>query len=132
MMRLRILAKQLVAADAAAGRRSLVEAAALFAALDDLPPAVVVVDDPWHAGQVLPHLPGRTAAERRCVQVMAYALGLDYGEPSWSARAAVVRLEAEYRRELANPAPLQLPGPVSRATVEDILAQVRAGAKPRP
>src|ERR671930_1943242 len=93
---LRVVAKRLVARDAAAGRRSLAEAAALFDALNRLPPETTRLVPPDSPAHPLSHLPGRTDAELLCLQVIAHAAPVQPGEPPAQARAAAARLEAEY------------------------------------
>jgi hypothetical protein len=93
---LRPVAKDLVAREAAAGRRSLAEAAALFGALDRLPPAL---------SPAAPAPPGgrpewdecRTDEERLCWRVIDRATELLEREAPAGAPAAVARLAAEFR-----------------------------------
>src|SRR5262245_50325543 len=66
---LRSLAKKFIATETASGRRSLVEAAALFRELNRLPHEFTVLVRP----DGFPHLPGRTDAELLCLQVIAIA-----------------------------------------------------------
>src|SRR5262245_37262773 len=96
---LRMLAKKLIALEAAAGRRSLVEAAALFRELNRLPPEAILVP-PMNEAFPRSRLPGRTDEERLCRQVVVYAsVALGDGPPG-DAEAAVARLEAEFFEEL--------------------------------
>jgi hypothetical protein len=113
----RILAKQLVAQEAAAGARSLVEAAALFRELDRLPPACSNHFLPPRIDRV------RTEEERLCRQVVFW-VG-DRLAPEAPA-GAVARLDAELRTELQRPNGPRLPDPATLESVESLLARTRA------
>jgi hypothetical protein len=118
--RLRILgmmAMSEVAGDAAAGRRSLAEAAALFGELGRLePPATDLA-------RVSPYDSLPTHEERLCRQVIAW---VDYhmflsGLP---AGVVVSRLEAELR-QLKEHGPIRLPDAATRGSIEDLLGHAR-------
>jgi hypothetical protein len=122
---LRMIAKRLLAREAATGRRSLAEAAALFGALNRLPPEMTQWTRPGHPARPLPHLPGRTEDEVLCVQVIVHA-GLAWrGHPPEQARADAAGLEEKYREELRKPGPIRLPDPSSLTPVPEILALAR-------
>jgi hypothetical protein len=124
---LRIEAKRLIARDAAGGRRTLVEAAALFGALNRLPPPAARLPDydPDVSHSYL-HIPMRTEEERLCRQVVAFAwVALGDGPPG-RAREAVARLEAEFFAELRARGTIRLPAPPPPEPVEELLRQARA------
>jgi hypothetical protein len=124
-MALRLVAKRLVAREAAAGRWSLIEAAALFAALNRVPPETTVLTAPNVPGHPLPHLTGRTDAELLCLSVIAHAAFPRPDEPPDRARAAAARLTAEYLRELRERGSIQLPDPAGLPMAEELLEQAR-------
>src|SRR5262245_32853045 len=107
---LRIFAKDLVASEVAAGRRSLFEAAALFGALNRVPPqasALSLMDS--KAGG--PRVPARTDEERLCRQVIVWAPTVLTGWPADEARSVTDRLEAEFWEELRERGVIRLPDP---------------------
>ncbi len=122
---LRVLAKRLIAREVAEGRRPLAEAAALFAALNRLPPgtpASVPLSAPPPAG-----LPGDTEAGRLCQQVAAF-LGVALEDrPPGEVAAAVARLEREFREAVYRRGEMRLPDPSSLPPVRDLLDRVRRG-----
>jgi hypothetical protein len=116
---LRIPAKQLVAREAADGRWSLVEAAALFRELDRLPPAL-------HNDFLPPGLGGvRTEEERLCRQVI-YWVSHRLAPEAPAGAGAVARLDAELSAELQRPEGPRLPDPATVESVEVLLARTRA------
>ncbi len=120
---LRSLAKRQLAREAAEGRRSLLEAAALFGELNRLPPETPPVR-PDPAEPPAP-LPGGTEAERLCQQVVAFARVALADRPPAEAQAAVARLVAEFRAELGRHGAVRLPDPSCLTPVHEILEQVR-------
>jgi WD40 repeat protein len=133
---LRTLAKDLIAREVAAGRRPLLEAAALFGALNRLPPAQracppVEPTDPYLG------IPAGSEEEWLCRQVVLYvrAEARQSGPPG-RAETAVARLEAEFRAELHARGAIRLPDapPLEPllARARQALAEVRAGVRPKP
>jgi hypothetical protein len=127
---LRLFAKAMVADDAAAGRLSLVEAAALFAALNRLPPVLphdrnLLKHRAWSR-----HLPDHTEEERLCLQVIGYAfIWLNDHRPDGAvAAAAVVRLEREFAVELRHDGGIRLPD-VPPGTAEALMNRARGTAE---
>jgi hypothetical protein len=123
---LRLVAKRLIAREAAAGWRSLVEAAALFDVLNRLPPETTRLVRPDNPTHPLPHLPGRTDAEVLCLQVIAHAGVEQPGEPADQARAAAARLEAVYLAELRERGAIQLPDAAGLMPAAELLEWARA------
>jgi hypothetical protein len=123
-VQLRIFAKVLVADEVAAGRRSLPEAAALFAALNRLPPGPVA--DPhlpfrtWSR-----HLPDRTAEQQLCLQVIGYVAMADTKDAAAIA-AAVARLEEVFAGELRRYGVIRLPA-APAAAADEFMERARAG-----
>jgi hypothetical protein len=118
VMVLRTFAKRHIAQEAAAGRRSLVEAAALFGQLNRLPPVGRLPD--------YPHLSGDTEEERLCRQVIVF---VTRSGPDWnseSVRATAARLEVELRQELARDGIVRLPDPAGLPAAADLLEEARA------
>jgi hypothetical protein len=99
-----LVAKQVVARDAADGRRALVEAAGLFRDLDRLSPDA--------------------AAEPLCWRVIAYARGMTDGPPG--LEPAVARLEAELEQARQAPGGLRLPAPTPRPVMVELLERTAA------
>jgi hypothetical protein len=121
---LRLVAKGLIARDVAAGRRSLVEAAALFRELDRLPPASIELARLDEVDASLP-IPGQTEEERLCRHVLAYVrAALAGGEPD-RAEAALTRLADEFFAERRVRGAIQLPAPDSGESVREVLARAR-------
>jgi hypothetical protein len=118
-------AKDRLARDAAAGRRSLVEAAALFRALDGRRPAAALPPPADPADRPL-RIPAGTAAGRRCRQVALYAYVALWPQGPGEAAAAVARLEAEFFAEVRAHGELRLPDPAALEPVEELLRQARA------
>jgi hypothetical protein len=107
---LRILAKERIAREAAAGARPLVQAAALFRELNRHPPAVVAAGHPSL-------LRGHTEEERLCWQVIQYAT---------NEAAAAARLEAELHEELRRHGAVRLPDPAGLTSAAELLEQAWA------
>src|SRR5262249_9606431 len=120
---LRQLAKNFVAREVAAGRRSLVEAAGLFEALNRLPPAPPPLPPYPNPRALL--LPGRTEAERLCPQAVVYLKVVLADGPPGELQAVLARLEAEFREELHRHGEIRLPDPSSLPPAQDVLEQVR-------
>jgi hypothetical protein len=118
---LRALAKGLLARAAAAGRRSLLEAASLFRELDRLPPEPA----PPAGFDPTLRIPADTEAGRLCRQVVA-AVRAELGDEPERAAAAVARLEAEFFAELRARGSIRLPDPSPGEPVEELLRQARA------
>jgi hypothetical protein len=122
---LRVLAKQGLARQVAAGRRPLLEAAALFRELDRLPP---VAGAPWFDATIDPPIaiPGRTEDERRCQQVLLYVrAAFNYGDVKCPEAERPVA--DEFFRILRERGVIQLPSPESLESARNILAWTRAG-----
>jgi hypothetical protein len=121
---LRMLAKRHIARDVAAGRRSLVEAAALFRALNSPAQADALSRDDPHPWALT--APARTDDERLCRQVVEWVGALRLTESPEYAAAAVARVNAEYREELRQHGAIRLPDPAGLPTAEELLEKVRA------
>jgi hypothetical protein len=121
-VRLRAIAKWLVARDAAAGRRTLVEAAALFRELNRLPPAAATSE--WFEDPP-PPVPLDTEEERLCAHVLAHVHIALRGDPAAQA-AAVARLAAEFREEVRRRGAIRLPDPSALTPVSEVLERARA------
>ena len=121
---MRILAKDLVAGEVAAGRRSLFEAAALFGALNRLPPEAMPLSltDSKAGG---PRLPARTDEARLCRQVIVWVPAVLKGWPADEAKSVTARLEREFWEELRERGVIRLPDPHSLEPVEVLLARAR-------
>jgi hypothetical protein len=115
---LRILAKQHLTSEVAAGRQPLLEAAALFRELNRLPPALHPADHP--------SLAGRSEEELLCRQVIAYVAARDGDWPESAAEVAVARLEAELREELRRHGAIHLPDPACLPSAPELLEQTRS------
>jgi hypothetical protein len=143
MMFVRIWAKNLVAREVIEGRRSLVEAASLFGALNRLPPespplALLDANGPvWHSRvrtederHVDPPawpFPLGTDEDRLCRQVVVWVDRLLIDEARERADAAVARLVTEYGEELHRHGAIRLPDPASVESVEALLRRSREG-----
>jgi hypothetical protein len=117
-MILRIIAKQHLVREVAAGRQPLLEAAALFRELNRLPPALHPADHP--------SLAGRNEEELLCRQVIAYVAEPDGDWPESAAEAAVARLEAELQEELRRHGAVRLPDPAGLPPAPELIEQARA------
>jgi hypothetical protein len=110
---LRQIAKSQLVREVAAGRRSLREAAALSAALDELSPKVA--PPPAYPGAPL------AVEERLCRRI----IDMIEGRPDIADSATVVfRLERELRSALSQPGGLRLPEP-DAIQVKVLMAQAR-------
>jgi hypothetical protein len=120
---LRVFAKRLIADDVAAGRRSLVEAAAMFGVLNRLPPAL---PDYPPAGVTNPDIPipTSTADERLCWQVVSWVRSVLAPRPR-EADAAAARLAAEFRGVLRSGGVLRLPDPSSLESPAALMDRAR-------
>jgi hypothetical protein len=117
---LRAIVKDQIAREVAAGRRALLEAAALFRELNKLPPA------PAKPTRIDPFLgiPADTEAGWLCREVAEHVRVALHREPDQAA-AAVARLEAEFFQELRACGAVRLPAPPP-GSVEELLRQARA------
>jgi hypothetical protein len=122
----RVVAKGLLARDAAAGRRSLFEAAALFRELDRLPPE----PDPPPGFDPTLRIPADTEEGRQCRQVVA-AVRAELGAEPDRAAAAVARLEAEFFAELRAAGAVRLPAGADLESADDLLRRAREWAAAR-
>src|SRR5262245_56953118 len=120
---LRSMAKRQGARQVGAGRLSLLQAAALFGALNSLPPQAPELSkiDP-HVRP--PRVPPRTDEERLCWQVIGYVAAELEQQPD-RASAVVARLEAELEEELCTWGRVRLPDPPSPAQLQTRLEQAR-------
>ena len=125
---LRLVAKRLIAREAADGRRSLVEAAALFGALNRLPPEPTLAPPPL--AHPLTQLPGRTDEELLCQHVIASAGAVLHDESPGEVEEAVARLEAEFWEELHRHGALRLPDPSGLPSAHELLEQARKAMTP--
>jgi hypothetical protein len=118
-------ARALLARDAAAGRRTLAEAAALFRELNRRPPTTV---PPAYADPNGPPLtiPRDTEEARLCRQVILSAYYALRSVAPGRADAAVARLEAEFFAERRAHGAVRLPDPATLEPVEELLQQARA------
>jgi hypothetical protein len=121
VVRLRPIAKWLVARDTAAGRRTLVEAAALFRELNRLPPAVALSE--WF--EAPPPVPVDTEEGRLCAGVLAHVHIALSGDPAAQA-AAAARLAAEFRTDVRARGAVRLPDPSALPPARDLLERARA------
>jgi hypothetical protein len=118
---LRCRAKELLAEEVAAGRRSLWEAAALFGALNRLPPEP---GGPLAFEDAEVSIPTATEAGRLCSQVARWVL-IRPGRSLAESRAAVARLVTEFRAELRARGGIRLPDPAGLEPAESLIARVR-------
>jgi hypothetical protein len=118
------VAKDRMARDAAAGRRSLAEAAALFGALDAARGAVAA--PPADLGSPPLRIPADTEAGRLCRQVVLCADAALRFDGAGVADEVVARLEAEYFAAVRADGVFRLPDPASLEPVEEIMRQARA------
>ncbi len=141
LVALRLAAKNLIAREVVDGRRSLVETAALFGALNRLPPesprpALQDVGPPVRpararTGQercVYPPawpFPVRTGDEWLCRQVVYWVDRLLNEEAPGRTDEVLARLEAEYGEELHRHGAVRLPDSESVETVEGLLNRTR-------
>jgi len=119
---LRSAAKRRIALEVAAGRRSLVEAAALFGALNRVPPEPARLSS--YPSDPYPHLPRRTEEEWLCRQVISHAERVLVDRPA-EAAAAVARLEAEFWDELRRHGVVRLPDDAGLPPARELLEQAR-------
>jgi hypothetical protein len=115
----RLAAKGLIARDVAEGRRTLLEGAALFRALDRLPPAPVE-PDPRPSDPFIP-IPTRTADEWACWQVARWAVSVPTDR---RARGVARRLAAQFTAEVRRAGDVRLAEPRAEE-VEAVLARAR-------
>lgn len=123
ILALRPLAKCCIAHDVIEGRFSLLEAAALFGALNRIPPHAPnpsLLD--LHPSPL--SLPARTDEERLCRHVVEY-VGWELGKEPDRAAVAVRRLEAEFTDELCRNGFIQLPDPASLVPVQKLLDEAK-------
>jgi hypothetical protein len=121
---LRIVAKYRVVRDVIAGRFSLLEGAALFGALNRMPPqsaSLSLLDRQSPRLGFHPH----TNEERLCRQVMEFVVHELAEEPD-RQKTALARLQAEFRAELRMQRNIQLPDPSRLFSVEELLEEARA------
>jgi hypothetical protein len=123
-IQLRIRAKELLVEDLAAGKRSLLQTAALFRELDRIPPAVSrpdpVIDPPIR-------FENPTEDEWQCLWVLAYTRTLlQVTHPDREA-SVTDRLVKEFEAERRDVGTVRLPDPQSLEPVPTVLARAREG-----
>jgi hypothetical protein len=121
---LRILAKFHIARSVIEGRFSLVQSAALFGALNQIPPQSLelsLLDS--QTSKLCPR--ARTDEERLCRQVIDFVITELAGEPD-RQEVAVALLKAEFRDQLHRESGIQLPDPSSLVSVEGLLEEAAA------
>jgi hypothetical protein len=123
---LRALAMSRITREVADGRRTLLEAAALFRELKGLLPEL---PEP-HWDDTPMAIPTDTAEGRLCRQVALHVSAALRAEPGRAA-AAVARLEADFFAELRAQGAVRLPDPSSLESVEGLLAEARIDAEGR-
>jgi hypothetical protein len=123
-MALRIHVKHQIAREVAAGRRPLVEAAALFGALNRLPPESIELSRLGRIDASL-RLPKNTAEERLCWLVIAQVKAVLSDEPPDRVEVVVARLEAEFWEELRQHGVLRLPDPSTLPSAQELLERAR-------
>jgi hypothetical protein len=121
---LRIHVKHQIAREVAAGRRPLVEAAALFGALNRLPPESIEPPLLDRIDASL-RLPRNTDEERLCWLVIAQVKAVLRDEPPDRVAAVVARLAAEFREELRQHGVLRLPDPSTLPSAQELLERAR-------
>src|SRR5262249_13319841 len=121
ILSLRIAAKQRIARGVLADRFSLLEAAALFGALNRQPPQAPDLSLSDGPGSRL-GLRKRTDEERLCRQVVDY-VGRIIAEDPKQTEAVLKRLEAEFEEELGRQGRIILPEPTSLLPVQKLLAE---------
>jgi hypothetical protein len=120
----RPVAKQMIAREAADGRRSLFESAAMFRQLNRLLPTV----DVSLLGPPDPriHVPRQSDDEVLCWQVISYVLVALGGGSSNEVDAAVARLEAEFWKAHRAGNVIHLPDPTALTSARELIEQARA------
>jgi hypothetical protein len=113
LIALRIVAKNRIAREVIAHRLSLVQAAALFGALDRLPPPAL---NPPRS------VPAATEEERLCRQVVVYVRSL---VAERDRAAALARLDAEFKAERDKGDLIHLSDESSLPPVQELLEQAR-------
>jgi hypothetical protein len=121
----RVVARERLARAAAAGRRPLLEAAALFRELNRRPPGTAAPDHPDPDGPPLA-IPLDAEEGRLCLQVVQCAYFALRDESHGRAAEAAARLEAEYCAERRACGAVRLPDPASLEPVERLLEHARA------
>ncbi len=121
---LRIGAKHQIVGDVIAGRLTLVQAAALFGALNQLPPESMQPS----LSDLCPsrlRFPAHTDEERLCQQVVQW-VSFELADEQDRLEATVGRLEAEFKEALHKEGTVRLPDPLTLVPVQKLLAQTRA------
>ncbi len=120
---LRIGAKNHIVDEVITGRLSLVQAAALFGALNRLPPHSMKTP---LSDLCTVHLrfPAHTDEEWLCQQVLGW-VGWALAEEQDRREATLARLEAEFKEELGTEGTVRLPDPLTLVPVQKLLEQAR-------
>jgi hypothetical protein len=124
ILALRIGAKHQIVGDVIADRLKLVQAAALFGALNQLPPESVKPT----LSDLCPsrlRFPAHTDEERLCQQVV-YWVSFELADEQDRREATVARLEAEFKEALGKEETVRLPDPLTLVPVQKLLEQARA------
>jgi hypothetical protein len=119
-------AKELIAREVIAGRRSPLEAAALFRELDRLSPRLDELMPPPTGAFRFLNLPELTEEERLCHQVIAWVGSAVAEEPPNRAAAVLARVEWELWDERGEGGAIRLPNPATLEPVQELLARTRA------
>jgi hypothetical protein len=123
ILALRIGAKYQIVGDVIAGRLSLVQAAALFGALNQLPPESQPSLLDRYASR--PRFPAHTDEELLCQQVVQW-VSSELADEQDRLEATVARLEAEFKEALGKEETVRLPDPLTLVPVQKLLEQARA------
>jgi hypothetical protein len=121
---LRIAAKYEIARDVIAGKLSLFQGAALFGALNQVPPQAPRLSSLGVRERSL-GVPARTEEEQLCSQVANY-VRLQLAEEPEQAEAALARLKGDFKQKLRTEGSIRLPDSSSLVSVQELFQQARA------
>jgi hypothetical protein len=119
VIRRRILAKDLLVEELASGRRSLIETAALFRALDRVPPETTYATVPDPDPPL--RLTSPTEDEKYCEVVIRVARNILRVSQPDRAEAVVAQLVAEFEAERCLNGTIRLPNPESLEPAHELL-----------
>lgn len=124
ILTLRIDAKDRIAKQVIAGQLSLIQAAALFGALNRLSPqSVEPPRSDLHASRL--GFPAHTDDERLCQQVVLW-VDAELAEATDVREATLLRLKAEFQEELRKEGRVRLPDPLTLVSVQELLGRAQS------